>query len=526
MAAAFIVFLFLLPGWVFAQSASAAGAELAPTPPMGWANWNHYFCDYNAQTIRNQADALVSTGMRGLGYKYVIIQECIAPERDRSGNLIVDAGRFPEGMKRLVDYIHARGLKAGIYTDVGPYTCNPKPRYQGSFGHESQDAQTFAAWGMDLVEMDYCNKPANHTGRELYERMGRAIRATGRPMVFYICSWGEERPWEWAQGTAELWRTDSDISQEKNHAEWKNVLRNFESNAQHSAFSAPGSWNDADMLEVGNPGLTAREGRSHFSMWAISAAPLLAGTDLTQMDAATRGTLTNAEVIAVDQDALGAGPMRIAGSADGVQVWVKPLGAKTSGRQAVLLLNPTAAPAKVSVRWSDMALLPGVEVRDLWAHKNLGRFPDGYSAVIPSHGSEMLKVAGEFNWKNGAMFEAEWPGNLRQGGARLLTCGECSQGFGVSIGHVDGKVAGSLTFRDLRVAQAGRYQVELTYVRSGAEDKTIGVRVDDAPSFEKRLLRTGNRVVIPVELAAGENSLTVTYAGDGTVNVDGMRLFR
>jgi hypothetical protein len=164
-------------------------ANLAPTPPMGWASWNHFFCDYNAQTIRDQADALVSTGMRDLGYRYVLIQECIAPGRDAGGELVVDPVRFSHGMKALTNYIHARGLKAGIYTDVGPYTCYSKPRYQGSYRHEAQDARTFASWGMDLVEMDYCNRVPGHTGREVYERMAAAIQNTHRPMLFYICSW-------------------------------------------------------------------------------------------------------------------------------------------------------------------------------------------------------------------------------------------------------------------------------------------------------------------------------------------------
>ncbi len=246
----------------FAQTTPASAENLAPTPPMGWASWNHFFCDYNDQTIRNQADALVSTGMRDLGYRYVLIQECIAPGRDAKGELVVDPNRFPHGMKALVDYIHARGLKAGIYTDVGPYTCYPNPRYQGSFQHEDQDAGTFASWGMDFIEMDYCNRPAGHTGREIYERMAAAIRKTGRPMLFYICSWGNESPWTWAQGKAQLWRTDADISPDKDHVEWANVVKRFESNARHSVFNAPDSWNDPDMMEVGNLGLNLTEAQT------------------------------------------------------------------------------------------------------------------------------------------------------------------------------------------------------------------------------------------------------------------------
>jgi alpha-galactosidase len=516
-----------LPLRLHAQSVKPGGAELARVPPMGWASWNHYFCNYDAQTIRAQADALVSTGMRDLGYKYVLIQECIAPARDSGGNLIVDAKRFPHGMKALVDYIHSRGLKAGIYTDVGPYTCYPRPRYQGSFGHEEQDAATFASWGMDLVEMDYCNKPAGSSGREIYERMGAAIRKTGRPMVFYICSWGNERPWEWAQGSAQLWRTDFDISLEKNHVQWSRMVRNFLSNAQHAVFSAPNSWNDPDMLEVGTPGLTALEGRSHFSMWAISGAPLLAGTDLTHMDAATRATLTNKEVIAVDQDTLGAGPVRVSGHVDGPEVWAKPLASQTSGTQAALLLNLTATPKKISVRWSDLGLLPHAKVCDLWVHKNLGSFAAEYSAMVPAHSVKMLKVSGQFNWKAGAVFEAEWPGNRRYGGAKLLNCGECSRGFGVSIGAADGQTGGSLEFRHLTVPDAGKYTMDLTYVRNGLGDKTIHVRVNNARPFPvKALMREWNWITIPIDLRAGDNSVTVSYSGRGMFNIDKIRLLR
>src|SRR5208283_3773274 len=271
----------------------------APTPPMGWAGWNRYLCDYDESTIREQADALVSSGMRELGYRYVLIQECIAPRRNPDGTLFIDPVRFPHGLKALVDFIHSRNLKAGIYTDVGAHTCFGEPFYQGSFDHEDIDAASFASWRFDFIEMDYCDRPPGHSGREIYERMAASIRKTGRPMLLYICSWGNEQPWEWAQGVAGLWRTDQDISWEKNHVTWDRVILNFESNAHHAVFSAPNSWNDPDMLEIGNTGLSPDEMRSHFSMWVMSAAPLWASTDLVHMDRFTRSILTNAEVIAV-----------------------------------------------------------------------------------------------------------------------------------------------------------------------------------------------------------------------------------
>jgi alpha-galactosidase len=377
------------------QGPVPAAAALAPTPPMGWASWNRYFCDYDEQTIRDQADALVATGMRDLGYRYVIIQECIAPNRDATGNLVVDAKRFPHGIGALADYIHSRGLKAGIYTDVGPFTCFPNPRFLGSYNHEDQDAATFASWGIDLIEVDFCNKPEDHTGTELYKRMAAGIRRTGRPVLLYICSWGKEAPWEWAHGVGQFWRTTGDISYQKNHVKWDDIVRNFESNAQDAGFNGPDSWNDPDMLEVGNAGITAVEARSHFSMWVISAAPLLAGTDLVHMDSETRATFTNPEVIAVDQDPLGAGPSRIRLDQKAVEVWEKPLGSKSSGTKAVLLLNLSSTKAVASVRWSDLRLMPNATVRDLWSRKDLGQFTDGYSAEIPPHGAMLLKVSGK-----------------------------------------------------------------------------------------------------------------------------------
>lgn len=504
-----------------------AFSNLAPVPPMGWASWNQYFCDYNARTIRDQADALVKSGMRDLGYKYVLIQECIAPKRDAEGNLIVDAARFPQGIQALVNYIHARGLKAGIYTDVGPYTCYPHPRYQGSFGHEEQDARTFASWGIDLVEMDYCNKPAEHTGREIYERMAKAIQHSGRPMVFYICSWGNERPWEWAQGKAQLWRTDFDISLAKNHVDWDRMVRNFESNARDADFTAPNSWNDPDMLEVGIPGMNATEDRTHYSMWAISAAPLWAGTDLAHMSEVSREIFTNREVIAVDQDPLGAGVVKVSGAMDGPQVWAKPLGSFGSGTQSVLLANLGSKVQTVSVRWNNLGLLPGVKVRDLWMHKDLGTFAEGYEARLPPHGSKLLRVEGRFDWSKGVMVEAEWPGNQREGGTALLDCGECSRGFGVRLGGVDGATKGKLTFNELTVPEAGIYQVEVTYVRNGLADKMIDVTVNDGQPIQvKALMREWNWVTIPVDLHAGKNSVSLSYTGNDSFNVDKVRLYR
>jgi len=521
---AFVVFL-LAVSVLAAQSAPQQ--DLAPTPPMGWASWNHYFCDYDDQTIRDQADALVSTGMRELGYRYVLIQECLTTGRNPDGSLIVDTKRFPHGMKDLVDYIHSRGLKAGTYTDIGLNTCAGKP-YEGSFQHEDQDVATFAAWGYDFIEMDYCNRPQGHTGREIYERTAEAIHKTGRPMLFYICSWGNEAPWTWAQGTAQLWRTESDLSAEKNHVDWGRVVKNFESNARHAVFNSPSSWNDPDMMEVGNPGLTPAEAQTHFSMWVISAAPLWAGNDLTTMDAATRALYTNREAIAVDQDALGAGPEMVRNYGAGIEVWAKPLGARGSGVMTVMLLNLGETPAEARVEWADLALSARVAVRDLWAHKDLGAFSGGYAVRLSPHASALLKVTGAFDWSHGATFEAEWPGNRREGNAVLLACPECSRGYAVSLsGAKPGSTGSSLAFTHIVVPEAGRYFAHLVYVYSGEGSHTVQVSANgNAPASVKLPGAIYGTAVIPLDLNQGENSITFRYAGQGSVQIDRLKLTR
>jgi alpha-galactosidase len=514
----------------FAQDAATAQVNLAPTPPMGWASWNHFFCDYNEQTIREQADALVSSGMRDLGYKYVLIQECIAPGRTSSGQLIIDPTRFPHGMAKLVDYIHARGLKAGIYTDVGRYTCFPNPRYEGSYDHETQDAETFASFGMDFVEMDYCNRPTDHTGREIYERMAAAIQKTGRPMLFYICSWGNESPWTWAQGKAQLWRTDRDISPDKDQVDWTSAVKGFESNARHAVFSAPSSWNDPDMLEVGNPGLNLTEAQTHFAMWAVSAAPLWAGNDLTHMTDSIRKIYANPEVVAIDQDSLGASVMKVREDTAGMEVWSKPLESVGSGVQAVLLLNLSDSPATVAVKWSDLGLSGQVTARDLYSRQDVTPLGDGYSRLLPAHGSALLKVTGTFMWSKGATYEAEWPGNSRSADTVLVACPECSQGYAVGLRGADKKPDPStLKFTGLRVPASGKYSLTIHYVYSGLGNETLQMQVDDGAPVA--LLLRGyiyGSQTVPVELTPGRHSIAFRYQGPaGTdVNIDRLALYQ
>lgn len=385
------VALFLLTVLLSAVSAqgSTSVSELAPTPPMGWANWNSLGCHYDEGTIRAMADRLVSSGMRDAGYKYVIIQECIVPAGHRAadGTLLPDTKKFPSGIPALVAYIHAKGLKAGIYTDVGPETC---AGYEGSYGHEEQDAQTFASWGIDLIEEDFCHKPAHYTAAQLYTRMRDAIAHTGRPMLLYICNWGTELAWTWAPRLGNVWRSTGDVG-DPGHADWSNIVLNFEQNAFHAASGGPNHWSDPDMLEVGVPGISEVEERSLFSLWAISAAPLWAGNDLRTMSVQTLKILTNREVIAVDQDWLGQSATLISEEGPGLQVWARPLVGAQSPK-AVVLFNQNTEPMTMHLRWEDLGIYGPAAVRDLWAHRDLGVLPKEYTASVPAHGIVMLRI--------------------------------------------------------------------------------------------------------------------------------------
>jgi len=364
------------------------GNGLAVTPPMGWNSWNHFACNVSAALIDRQADAMVASGMKAAGYRYVIIDDCWQVGRDANGNILPDPQRFPQGIKAVADYVHARGLKFGIYSDVGDHTCQMRP---GSRGHEYQDALQYARWGVDYLKYDWCNT-GGLDARSAYATMSDALRATGRPIVFSICDWGRYQPWLWgAQAGGNLWRTTPDIRDA-----WSGqrgfslgVLDILDLQASLAAYAGPGHWNDPDMLEIGNGGMTEAQYRAQLSLWAILAAPLIAGNDLTRMSAATRAILTNREVIAVDQDPLGVEGHRVWKDGD-AEIWVKPL---TEGREAVVLLNRGKQPLSIRLDWSELGLpdyLP-LEFRDLWRHKDLAVATHSLTLRVPPTAATMLR---------------------------------------------------------------------------------------------------------------------------------------
>ena len=357
---------------------------LARTPPMGWNSWNHFGCDVSSHLIRETADSLVASGMRDAGYQYVVIDDCWQVSRDRDGRLVADSVRFPEGMKALADYVHARGLKFGLYTDAGRRTCQGRP---GTYEHEEMDARTFAAWGVDYVKEDWCYAEGLDAPAQ-YARFRDALARAGRPIVFSICEWGSNRPWEWGPATGHLWRTTGDIEDR-----WSSVVALLDLNAQYALAAGPGAWNDPDMLEVGNGGMTDDEYRAHFSLWALMAAPLMAGNDVRAMSGETRAILLNAEVIAVDQDSLGVQGMLVAENAPELQVWAKQL---ADGSRAVVLLNRSGLPSAMTATWWRIGVPAGrARVRDLWAHADRGTFTGKYSATVPPHGVVMVRVTPE-----------------------------------------------------------------------------------------------------------------------------------
>ena len=364
-----------------ATPAAALDNGLALTPPMGWNDWNAYGCNVSEQLVEATANKIVSSGLKADGYEYVNIDDCwMSPNRDAQGNLVPDPVKFPDGISGVAAYVHKLGLKLGIYESAGTATCQG---YPGSLGHEKQDAATFASWGVDYIKYDNCNNQGI-PALTRYTAMQNAIAATGRPMVFSLCNWGEEDVASWGGSVGNLWRTTGDIN-----ASYASMLSNFHQNVTLAAGAHPGAWNDPDMLEVGN-GMSQTEDQSEFSLWAEMAAPLISGTDLSTASPATMAILGNKDVIAVDQDSLGKQGVEIS-SAGGLDVLAKPL---ADGSVSVALFNENDPPATISTT-AAAAGLPSAKaytLHDLWA-RTTTETSGVISAVVPAHATVMYKVA-------------------------------------------------------------------------------------------------------------------------------------
>lgn len=370
---------------------------------MGWNSWNTFQVNINEQLVKDMADVLVSSGMRDAGYTYLVLDDgWMAMERDpKTGDLIPDPKKFPNGLQPVVDYVHSKGLKFGLYNCAGTKTC---AGYPGTRGYEYQDARFYAAQGTDYLKFDWCSSNGINA-REAYATMSKALRTAGRPIIFSLCEWGSNHPWQWAEPVGQLWRTTGDIGVKFdgyiNMGEWKanSVMVITDMQDSLRKYNGPNHWNDPDMLEVGN-GLTPAENRTHFSLWAMMASPLMAGNDLRKMTEETKAVLTNKDVIAVDQDVLGIQGFKYA-DRDSLQTWFKPL---SNGDWAVAFVNRSGTPKQVEFNWQTEVVNDNVfnkqldaktntfKLRDLWTKKEAGTTKKPLKAVLPPHDVIMLRL--------------------------------------------------------------------------------------------------------------------------------------
>ncbi|PIB36230.1 alpha-galactosidase [Reichenbachiella sp. 5M10] len=388
---------------VFALGAKAQKFEgLADTPPMGWNSWNKFACDVTEDLIKETADAMVSSGMKDAGYEYIVIDDCWHGERDSLGFIQADPARFPSGIKALADYVHSKGLKFGIYSDAGWQTCGGRP---GSRGREYQDAMTYASWGVDYLKYDWCNTEGLKA-EGAYLTMRDALYEAGRPIVLSICEWGDNDPWDWAEPIGHLWRTTGDIYNcfdcEEDHGTWSSwgVLQIIDMHPGIRSAAGPGHWNDPDMMEVGN-GMTVNEDRAHFALWAMQAAPLIAGNDIRNMSPETLEILTNKDVIAIDQDTLGVQGYKHIDEED-YEVWVKPL---AGGDVAICFLNRTEEAMDITFDWATNKLVDPdfghttdfaqsrYDIYNVWTHKKAGNTKKALKASLPGRDVLMLRLS-------------------------------------------------------------------------------------------------------------------------------------
>lgn len=377
---------------------------LAMTPPMGWNSWNTFETHIDEKLVKETADIMVSSGMLAAGYNYIVLDDgWMTRERDANGNLVPDPIKFPSGMKALVDYVHSKGLKIGLYNCAGTKTC---AGYPGTRGYEYQDARFYANLNIDFLKYDWCNTEGI-TAKEAYNTMSNALKVAGKPIVFSICEWGDNQPWEWAEPMGNLWRISGDIypcfdCEYKHPENWSSwgVMKIAEMRKDIRKYSGPDHYNDFDMLEVGN-GMTYEEDKTHFSLWSLLASPLVAGNDFRKMTKETLSILTNKEIIAINQDKLGIQGFKYAVE-NGVEIWVKPL---ENNNWSVAFLNRSDASQKINFDWkkhlikdTDFNLEANFQkqifkLKDLWKNKEIGTTKKAFTAEIASHDIIVLKLS-------------------------------------------------------------------------------------------------------------------------------------
>jgi alpha-galactosidase len=377
---------------------------LAMSPPMGWNSWNTFETNIDEKLVKETADIMVASGMAASGYNYIVLDDgWMAKERDANGNLVPDPIKFPNGMKNLIDYVHSKGLKFGLYNCAGTSTC---AGYPGTRGYEYQDARFYANLNIDYLKYDWCNT-AGINASEAYATMSNALKTAGKPIVFSLCEWGDNKPWDWAKPIGNLWRISGDIypcfdceyhHEEGNWSSW-GFMKILEMRKDIRKYSGPDQWNDFDMLEVGN-GMTVTEDKSHFAMWCMVSSPLIAGNDVRKMSKETLAILTNKELIAVNQDKLGIQGFKLSED-DGLEVWVKPL---AEGNWAITFLNRTEEFKEINFDWKKNLIKDvdfGFEadfntttfkIKNLWKNKEVGTTKKNFSSEIASHDVIVLKL--------------------------------------------------------------------------------------------------------------------------------------
>jgi len=418
-----VCFLSMILLQMFAQRCFGATAANAPVPPMGWNSWNYFGCDgLNEDVVMQTAAAMVSSGMQSVGYSYIVLDDCwMATARDANGALVPDPDKFPDGMPALVNYVHGLGLKFGLYEDAGTATCQGRP---GSYGYYDQDAATFASWGIDYIKVDWCNTAGMDPVTQ-YTQFAESLHAAMPGIVLSVCDWGTDQPWTWAPAFANLWRATGDIQDN-----WSSMLNNMQAVSALTPYSQPGAWNDPDMLEVGNGGMTDSEYRVHFTGWSMLAAPLIAGNDLAAMSSDTVATLTNSEVVAVDQDSLGQQGILLWDNGAGQEAWVRQVNNGT----VVALMNLGPQASTISFDFGDIGINGTVPlaVRDLWNHANLGTWYGSFSATVASHDVEMIEIPVQAALPLPAVYEADASANLLSGQAAIQSCTACLDGNDVT----------------------------------------------------------------------------------------------
>jgi len=375
---------------------------LALTPPMGWNSWNTFQTNISEKLVMEITDSMLSSGMKAAGYEYIVLDDgWMAMERNKQGDLVPDPVKFPNGIKAVADYVHSKGLKFGLYNCAGTKTC---AGYPGTRGYEYQDARFYAAVGIDYLKFDWCSSDGINA-KEAYNTMSKALTLAGRPIVFSMCEWGNNQPWEWAAETGHLWRTTGDIfgcfDCIKNNGTWNawGVVQIMDKQKGLRKYAGPGHWNDPDMLEVGN-GLTDAENRSHFSIWAMLAAPLIAGNDIRKMTAATKAVLTNREVVDISQDKLGIQGF-VYSFEDSVETWVRPL---ANNELAVCFLNRSVKPVAISFDWKVNPITDSIfhfkydfsatnySLQNCWLHRLEGSTGQPYKASLQAHDIVVLRL--------------------------------------------------------------------------------------------------------------------------------------